>query len=91
MVEHIEHPVSVKKTNPRVITGKVISDKMNKTIVVLVERTVTHPKYKKIMRLRSKIYAHDEHEDCKIGDIVKVRESRPISKTKNWVLIEKVN
>lgn len=78
------------QSNARTVIGKVISDKMMKTIVVLVERTVKHPKYGKIMKRRSKIHAHDENQICQIGDMVMIKESRPISKTKSWVLVEKV-
>ena len=79
-----------KELNGGVMVGKVISDKMQKTIVVLVERTVRHPKYGKILKRRTKIHAHDENQICKIGDTVRVAESRPISKTKSWVLVEKL-
>lgn len=72
----------------RTVIGKVISDKMQKTIVVVVERTVKHPKYGKIMRRRTKLHAHDENQVCKIGNTVKIRESRPLSKMKSWVLVE---
>lgn len=72
----------------QVLVGKVISDKMNKTIVVSVERTVKHPKYGKIMRKTTKLHAHDENEESRIGNVVKIKESRPISKTKCWQLIE---
>lgn len=68
------------KSKGRTLVGKVISDKMQKSIVVVVERTVKHPKYGKIMRRRTKLHAHDEREISKIGNIVKIRESRPISK-----------
>ena len=78
------------QSNARTMIGKVISDKMDKTIVVLVERSVKHPKYGKILKKRTKIHAHDENQTCKIGDVVKVCESRPISKTKSWVLVEKL-
>ena len=71
--------------------GIVVSTKMQKTIVVQVERTVTHPKYGKILRRRSKLHAHDENEVCKVGNIVKIRESRPLSKLKNWVLVEVIS
>lgn len=74
----------------RTVVGKVVSDKMDKTIVVAVERTVKHPKYGKIMKRRSKLHAHDESQIGKIGDTVKIRESRPLSKTKSWVLVEVV-
>ncbi len=76
------------ESNARIMVGKVVSNKMNKTIVVMIERTVKHPKYGKIIRRRTKIHAHDEHEVCEMGQTVKVRESRPLSKTKSWVLLE---
>ncbi|MDI9819609.1 MULTISPECIES: 30S ribosomal protein S17 [unclassified Legionella] len=79
------------ETNARTVVGKVVSDKMQKTIVVMVERTVKHPKYGKIMKRRTKLHAHDENQVGKIGNIVKIRESRPISKTKSWVLVEVVS
>jgi len=72
----------------KIMIGKVVSDKMQKTIVVEIERTVKHPKYGKILRKITKLHAHDELEVCKIGNIVKIRESRPLSKLKNWVLDE---
>lgn len=72
----------------KVMIGKVVSDKMQKTIVVMVERTVKHPKYSKMIKRRTKLHAHDESEVCKIGNTVKIRESRPLSKMKNWVLVE---
>ena len=70
----------------RVITGVVVSDKMHKSITVLVERRVQHPIYGKIIRRSTKLHAHDENNDCAIGDLVTIRECRPISKTKTWVL-----
>lgn len=79
------------ESNARVMVGKVVSDKMQKTVVVLVERTVKHPKYGKIMKRRTKLHAHDENQLGKIGNIVKIRESRPISKTKCWVLVEVIS
>ena len=72
----------------RVITGKVISSKMNKTIVVQVERKVKHPSYGKYVRRFSKMYAHDEDNTCSIGDLVTIQQTRPISKTKCWKLVE---
>ena len=78
------------QSNAKAMVGKVISDKMHKTIVVLIERSVRHPKYGKIMKRRTKIHVHDENNICKIGDTVRVSESRPISKTKCWVLVEKL-
>ena len=72
----------------RTKTGKVISNKPNKTVVVEVERLVKHPKYKKYVRKRSKLYAHDERNECQIGDVIKVAESRPMSRLKKWRLTE---
>ena len=72
----------------RSVVGKVVSDKMNKTIVVRVEIMKKDPKYGKYVRKSSKLHAHDENEIAKIGNTVKIQESRPISKTKSWKLIE---
>jgi len=68
-------------------TGKVISDKMDKTIVVAVENNVKHPLYKKIIKRTYKLKAHDEKNECKIGDRVRVMETRPLSKDKCWRLV----
>ncbi len=68
--------------------GVVVSDKADKTIVVNVQRQVVHPKYGKIVRLNKKYKAHDENNDCGIGDTVRIMETRPLSKTKRWRLIE---
>ena len=73
----------------RVLSGQVTSDKMNKTITVLVNRRVMHPLYKKFIRLSKKYAAHDEGEICKIGDTVRIEECRPISKRKTWIVIER--
>ena len=73
----------------RVLSGQVTSDKMNKTITVLVNRRVMHPLYKKFIRLSKKYAAHDEAEICKIGDTVRIEECRPISKRKTWIVIER--
>lgn len=83
--------MSNDESNPRIMVGKVVSDKMDKTIVVQVERIVKHPKYGKIMKRKTKLHAHDENEVCKIGDTVKIRESRPLSKMKSWVLLEVIS
>ncbi len=69
-------------------TGKVVSDKMEKTIVVAVEDHVKHPLYKKIVKKTYKLKAHDENNECRIGDTVKVMETRPLSKDKRWRLVE---
>ncbi len=71
----------------RMVTGKVVSDKMDKTVTVLVERRVRHPIYGKYITRSSKLHAHDEKNECKIGDLVTVYETRPLSKTKTWALL----
>ena len=68
------------------MVGTVVSDKMDKTIVVLVERLVKHRLYKKYIKRRSKFSAHDEHNSCQVGDTVAIAESRPLSRTKRWRL-----
>ena len=68
--------------------GKVVSDKMDKTIVVAIEDNVKHPLYKKIVKRTYKLKAHDENNECNIGDRVKVMETRPLSKYKRWRLVE---
>lgn len=70
----------------RTITGRVLSKKMDKTILVMVERKVRHPKYGKYVKKRSKIFAHDENNQCHEGDLVVIVECRPISKNKSWTL-----
>lgn len=72
----------------RTLTGKVVSNKMDKTITVMVERVVTHPTYGKIMRRRSKIKAHDEQNACQEGDMVVITPCRPLSRDKAWKLVE---
>ena len=72
----------------RSVMGKVISDKMDKTIIVQVERKVKHPLYGKYMRRFSKMCAHDDGNTCKVGDVVLIQQSRPLSKTKHWVLVD---
>lgn len=72
----------------KVRVGKVVSDKMSKTIVVAIEDHVRHPMYNKIVKRTVKIHAHDENEVCGIGDKVAVMETRPLSKTKRWRLVE---
>jgi small subunit ribosomal protein S17 len=71
----------------RTVTGKVVSDKMNKTITVLVERRVKHPVYGKYMTRSTKLHAHDESNECNEGDVVTIQETRPISKSKTWMLV----
>lgn len=72
----------------RTLTGKVVSNKMDKSITVLIERRVKHPKYGKFVRKSSKIHAHDEANLCREGDVVTIEECRPISRTKAWRLVE---
>ena len=77
-------------TNQNVVrtrVGRVVSNKMNKSITVLVERRVKHPLYGKYIRRSTKLHAHDENNDCNIGDTVSITECRPISKTKTWRLV----
>jgi small subunit ribosomal protein S17 len=74
----------------RILQGVVVSDKNDKTIVVKVERRLTHPVLKKTVRLSKKYHAHDEKNDAKIGDVVRIEETRPLSKQKRWMLLEKV-
>jgi len=73
--------------NVRTLTGKVVSDKMDKTVTVLFERRVKHPIYGKYVSKSSKVKAHDANNECKIGDVVTIAESRPLSKTKSWSLL----
>ena len=71
----------------RILRGTVVSDKVDKTIVVEVERRYTHPLYHKVVRRSKKYHAHDENNTAKIGDQVAIQETRPISKTKRWILV----
>lgn len=75
------------QSTARTITGKVVSDKMDKSITVLVERRVKHPIYGKYVKRSTKLHAHDEKNECNIGDVVTIQESRPLSKTKSWTLV----
>jgi small subunit ribosomal protein S17 len=70
----------------RTLSGRVVSDKMDKTVTVLVERKVKHPLIGKVVRRSNKFHAHDESNECKEGDLVVIQESRPLSKTKTWVV-----
>jgi len=72
------------------ILGKVTSNKMNKTIIVSVQTQVSHKKYAKIMTKTNKYYVHDEENQCNIGDLVKIKATRPLSKNKRWILIKKI-
>lgn len=77
----------MERTKRKVRVGNVVSDKMDKTVVVAVETFVTHPLYKKQMKKTTKFKAHDENNECEIGDVVKIMETRPLSKDKNWRLV----
>jgi small subunit ribosomal protein S17 len=72
----------------RTVTGRVVSDKMDKSITVLVERRVKHPVYGKYLTRSSKIHAHDEDNACKAGDVVTIKETKPYSRTKSWALVK---
>ncbi len=80
--------MSEQQTNTRTVTGRVVSDKMEKTITVLVERKVKHPIYGKFVKRSTKVHAHDENNECGIGDIVSVKECRPLAKSKSWTLVK---
>ena len=77
----------MESTNPRILTGVVTSNKADKTITVKIERKVKHPLYGKVIKRATKVHAHDENNTATIGDIVSVKECRPFSKTKTWVLV----
>lgn len=78
----------IVKSRKKIKEGTVVSNKMDKTIVVLEERKVTHPLYKKSLKRSKKFKAHDENNSCSIGDVVKIEETRPLSKEKRWRLVE---
>ncbi|RUQ31652.1 MAG: 30S ribosomal protein S17 [Candidatus Competibacteraceae bacterium] len=75
----------------RTLSGRVISNKMDKTITVAIERLVKHPVYGKYVRRTTKLHAHDENNECREGDLVAIRPSRPLSKTKAWMLVSVVD
>ena len=79
---------SVQRGHRKERVGDVVSNKMNKTIVVRVKRRFRHPQFKKVVTAYSKFYAHDEKNEAKVGDRVRIQETRPLSKTKNWRLVE---
>ena len=79
-----EENTKVKRT----LTGRVVSDKMDKSAVVLVERKVRHPLYGKYIRRSTKLHIHDENNECRQGDTVTIKQTRPVSKTKSWALVE---
>jgi len=79
---------TVRTTHRKIRIGRVVSDKMDKTIVVLIEQRIAHPIYKKIFKQSKKYIAHDEKQDANVGDLVKIMETRPLSKRKRWRLVE---
>ncbi len=79
--------MTAEQNTSRTATGRVVSNKMDKTVTVLIERRVKHPVYGKYITRSSKIHAHDENNECGIGDVVTVQETRPISKSKSWKLL----
>lgn len=80
--------MSEQEMNTRTVTGRVVSDKMDKTITVLVERQVAHPIYGKYVKRTTKLHAHDEGNESKMGDTVSIEECRPLSKSKSWRLVK---
>ena len=74
-------------SNTKLMTGKVVSDKMNKTVVVMVERKFSHKKFKKVVKRTKRYKCHDEENKCAVGDIVTMKEVRPLSKDKRWSLV----
>jgi len=79
---------SLRRGHRKERVGDVVSDRMNKTIVVRVKRRFQHPRFKKVVTAYSKFYAHDEKNEAKVGDRVRIQETRPLSKTKSWRLVE---
>jgi small subunit ribosomal protein S17 len=75
----------------RILQGEVVSDKNDKTIVVKVERRLRHPVFKKTVRVSKKYHAHDEKNEAKVGEIVRIQETKPLSKLKRWALVEKID
>ncbi|MGQ9925941.1 MAG: 30S ribosomal protein S17 [Chloroflexaceae bacterium] len=84
-MSEVEQPATVRRTQK---VGRVVSDKMDKTVVVAVDYLKPHPLYRKIIRKTSKFHAHDEENACKVGDLVRIEETRPLSRTKRWRVVE---
>ena len=80
--------MTVVRNKRKVRVGWVVSDKMDKTIVVAVQRLIKHPRYLKVLKRITKLYAHDEKSQCQVGDKVRIMETRPLSKLKRWRLVE---
>ena len=83
-----EGSIAIERTSRKTRVGKVVSDKMMKTVVVSIERRVEHPVYGKMVRRTTKLKAHDEQNEAKMGDTVRIMETRPLSKDKRWRLVE---
>jgi len=84
----MKKPINIENYKSKVVEGIVVSSgKMNKTVIVRVDRRVTHPLYKKTINQFSKFHVHDETHQCGVGDVVQIKESRPISKTKSWIVL----
>ncbi|MGB5063653.1 MAG: 30S ribosomal protein S17 [Candidatus Competibacter sp.] len=82
--------MTAEKQAERTLTGRVTSNKMDKTITVAIERLVKHPVYGKYIRRTTKLHAHDEHNQCREGDMVDIKQCRPLSKSKSWMLVDVV-
>jgi small subunit ribosomal protein S17 len=87
---HEKEKTEVKQNLGRIMTGRVASTKMKDTVVVVVERYVKHPKYKKFLLLRKRYKAHDAGNVCKVGDTVSMQETRPISKDKHFIVVDRI-
>lgn len=91
MVEAATEPALTSRGHRKERVGEVVSNKMAKTIVVRVERRIQHPLFKKIVTRRKKFYAHDEENKAQVGDRVRIQETRPLSRSKSWRLVEILN
>ncbi len=80
--------MNTTEKHPNTLEGRVVSDKMDKTITVMIQRQVKHAIYKKYIRRSTKVHAHDAQGECREGDLVRIEECRPLSKTKNWRVVE---
>lgn len=83
--------VQTRTSKRRYLQGTVVSDKMDKTRVVQIRSSIKHPKYKKIVRVANKFKAHDEKNESKVGDVVQIMETRPLSKDKRWIIKQIIN
>ncbi len=83
--------MSEQAADNRTLQGRVVSDKMDKTVTLVIERRVKHPLYGKFVRRSTKVHAHDENNECRIGDVIVVEQCRPLSKTKTWRFVKLVD